>query len=333
MTISWNEISEKSNGGTEAMARRLEKDLDPDIASEVQIIPSRVRELKEDKIRVLWCHDLPADPESDHLKNGGWNKFHRIVFVSYWQRDWYIRHYNIPYHKCAVIRNAIEPIEPLKEDSFDPPKNIETIKLIYHTTPHRGLELLVPVFTQLAKKHDNITLDVFSSFKAYGWDDRDKPYEKLFAQIDEHDKMTNHGFQSNEIIRKHLSESHIFAYPSIWMETSCISLIEAMSAGCLCVHSDYGALPETSADWTMMYSYNENPNKHAATFYHVLDLAIELIKENNDNTKIKLKGQKAYADLCYNWEIKKHQWNVFLRSLLNEPRELVKQKKMFEYKL
>lgn len=176
MSISWNEISSKSNGGTEAMCRRIEKDLPIDLLSNFQIIPSRVRDLDETKIRILYLHDLPGDPESEHLKNGGWEKFHRLVFVSYWQRDWYIRHYNIPYSKCVVLKNSINPIEPNKTDH-------ELIRLIYHTTPHRGLEILVPVFEKLQEKHSNLSLEVFSSFKAYGWDERDKPYEHYLNSL------------------------------------------------------------------------------------------------------------------------------------------------------
>jgi hypothetical protein len=41
-------------------------------------------------------------------------------------------------------------------------KSKERIKLIYHTTPHRGLQILVPVFEKLCEWHDDIELDVFS---------------------------------------------------------------------------------------------------------------------------------------------------------------------------
>ena len=78
--IEWNEISAGSQGGTEQMARRVEKAMPSDLMDEFQIVLSRVRELKEDKIRLLYCHDLPEDPESHHLKDEGWKKFHHIVF-------------------------------------------------------------------------------------------------------------------------------------------------------------------------------------------------------------------------------------------------------------
>ena len=85
MGIEVNEISQKSNGGTELMLRGLQMRLDPALVEAFQIIPSRVRELDEKKIRVLWLHDLPGDPESEHLKNGGHERFHLLVFVSNWQ--------------------------------------------------------------------------------------------------------------------------------------------------------------------------------------------------------------------------------------------------------
>jgi UDP-glucose:(glucosyl)LPS alpha-1,2-glucosyltransferase len=326
MGIAWNEISEKSNGGTERMCRLLERDLPADLLEQFQIIPSRVRGLEEDKLRIFWAHDLPGDPESDHLKNGGWKKFHKIVFVSYWQRDGYIAKYGIAPSKCAVIQNAIDPIEREIEDK-------DVIRLVYHTTPHRGLEILVPVFERLQEKHLNLTLDVFSSFDAYGWKERDQPYEKLFDRIKSNPHMKYHGFVDNEEVRKSLSTAHIFAYPSIWQETSCIALMEAMSAGLLCVHPDYAALPETSANWTIQYNWNEDVQKHAQTFYSILDIAIEIAKEEDESQMIKLKGQKSYADLFYNWSVRKHQWRALLESLLNEPREMPKEKEVFEYRV
>jgi len=319
MAIDWNEISTKSFGGTEQMGRRLEKSLDKDLLKNFQIILSRVRDLDEERVRILYLHDLPNDPESQHLKDEGWKKFHKIVFVSYWQREAYVNHFDIPYSHTTVIQNSIEPI---MRPSTTPDRTSDKLNLIYHTTPHRGLEVLVPVFGRLAKNHENIHLDVYSSFGVYGWEKRDEPYEQLFERIKAHDQMTYHGYQPNEVVRDALLRSHIFAYPSIWSETSCLSLIEAMSAGCLCVHSDYGALPETAANWTVMYDYHEDPNAHASRFYSALDAIISNMEENKEAIDLKLAGQKSYCDLFYNWEIKKLKWEVLLESLVDAPRKI-----------
>ena len=85
-----NEVNKNSQGGTEQMMTRLYNTLGDDFLEDFQIIPSRVRELDESKIRVLWCHDLPDDPESKHLRHGGHQKFHKLVFCSNWQQQKYI---------------------------------------------------------------------------------------------------------------------------------------------------------------------------------------------------------------------------------------------------
>lgn len=325
MAIDWNDVSANSSGGTELMCRRLEESIPKDLLDEFQIIPSRVREIDESKIRILYLHDLPTDPESKHLANGGWSKFHKLVFVTHWQREWYVRYYNIPYSKTIILQNAIMPIEDHKKPETD------TINFIYHTTPHRGLELLVPVFERLAETKKNIHLDVYSSFSIYGWEERDKHFQKVFEKIKDHPQMTFHGFKPNEEIRKALKKAHIYAYPCIWQETSCLSLMEAMSAGCVCVHSDLGALPETAANWTYMYGFDENHNRHAGTFHGILEQALELFEDKNESMEIKLKGQKSYVDLFYNWDVRKNMWIALLESMLELPRELEKAQEVFTY--
>lgn len=190
--IETNEVDKKAMGGTELMKYGLYDRLDKDLLSNFQIIPSRVRELDPNKKKVYWLHDLPHDPESQHLKDGGWDKFDRLVFVSYWQQQQYKNFLGVPFEKGIVLKNAIVPID--KIDKGDPTKEL---RIIYHTTPHRGLEILVPIFEALSEKYPHIVLDVFSSFNAYGWPQRDEPYKELFERCKNHPKINYHGFQPN----------------------------------------------------------------------------------------------------------------------------------------
>jgi UDP-glucose:(glucosyl)LPS alpha-1,2-glucosyltransferase len=326
MPIETNELSKNANGGTEIMQRKLEQVIDPALLDQFQIIPSRVRTLDESKVRILWCHDLAGDPEADNaFKKIGHNSFHKIVFVSNWQMQSYIQHYDIPWHKCVVLQNAIEPInfEGTKDYSkFYDEKSKDKINLIYHTTPHRGLNILVPVFKKLTEKYDNLHLDVFSSFKVYGWDERDKQFEPLYDEIRSIPQATYHGAVSNQEVKEALKTAHIYAYPSVWLETSCISLIEAMSGGLVCVHPNYGALFETAANWTQMYQWQEDMQKHANMLYSMLDSIIPNL--NSDSTQAMLMGQKGYTDMFYNWEVRAAQWKNLLEGLVNEPREIPK---------
>lgn len=317
MGFAYNNIdmTKKSRGGSELMAERLEKRIDPEMLKHFQIHVSRVGEVDDSKIQLLQLQDLPGDPASDHLKNGGYNKFERLIFVSNWQMQNYIQYYGIPWYKCCVLTNAIVPV-PASLDL----KPKDQVNIIYHTTPHRGLELLVPAFIELAKNHDDVHLDVFSSFSIYGWSERDKPYEPLFDMIKQHPKMTYHGARPNEEVREALSKAHIFAYPNIWMETSCMALMEAMSAECLCVHPNYGALYETASQYTWMYQWQDNKQDHLNNFYQMLDGAVKAVRNMSEVLEDTLQGQKIFADRFYNVDIKKHAWEALLKSILIKKR-------------
>lgn len=307
MPITIDEVSQNAKGGTEQMKFGLSDRLDQDLLNNFQIICSRVRDLDRSLIPIYWLHDLPGDPESEHLHHGGYTKFNRLVFVSNWQMQGYIQRYKIPWYKCAVLKNAIEPI-PYKE------KPLDKVKLIYHTTPHRGLQILVPTFKKLAEEFDFLELDVYSSFNIYGWPQRDEPYKQLFDECREHPQINYHGFKSNEEVRSALQEAHIFAYPSIWLETSCIAMIEAMSAGCLCVHPNYGALYETASEFTWMYQYQEDLRDHMTTFYSFLKQAILHIR--NEQVQRSLLSAKSFVDVNYNWQRRVGEWDSLLNSIL-----------------
>lgn len=328
MPISWSEHSATSFGGTELMARRLEDSLPPELLEKVQIFPSRVTELDATRPRILWLHDLTVDA-SHVLRNKGWEKFQMLVFVSYWQRDLFIRQFDIPYSKCIVIPNAIKTFQ---EEIVKP---TDAVNLIYHTTPHRGLNLLLPVVDNLAKKYPMLHLDVYSSFNAYGsfGAGRDAQYKVLFDQIETHPQMTYHGFQPNDVVREALKKAHIFSYPNTWLETSCMALMEAMSAECICVHPSFGALPETSGKYTMMYEYTEDERAHMARFHQVLDIAIESVLEGSEIMDYRRKAARGFIDVNNNWDMVQNYWVGLLEKVSQMPFDIPKEKPKFTYVL
>jgi UDP-glucose:(glucosyl)LPS alpha-1,2-glucosyltransferase len=304
-----NEISKNAFGGTEISKRTIAKYVPESLAESCQIIASRVRDLNEEKIRVYWHHDLPEDPEVNHLKDeSSRNRFHKFVFVSNWQLNDFVTKLGIPMdNRSIVIENPIEPM-PYTPKNFD-----DKINLIYFSTPQRGLQILIPVVKELAKKYPNIHLDVFSSFKIYGWEDADKNFEPLYEEIRQHPNMTYHGFAHQEVIREHLQKAHILAYPNIWKETSCRVLMESMSAGLMCIHPNLAALPDTSGGLTSMYQFDNDMNKHASLFLNYLEHAINVV--DTDDVQKYLRFVKAYADNRFNIERIASQWNNLLLDL------------------
>jgi UDP-glucose:(glucosyl)LPS alpha-1,2-glucosyltransferase len=318
--IEWNELSAKANGGTELAARELEARLPADLLDEFQIVLSRFVSADPTKIRILWCHDLPTDPASAHLANGGWRTFHRIVFVSRWQARAYIDHYRIPRSRCQVIPNAIAPIRVDASRLASRPNG--TVRLVYTSTPHRGLNILLAVFNTICRERDDVRLDVFSSFSLYGWPQLDRPFRDLFEALDRNPRAAYHGAVPHTRLRNALLDADVFAYPSIWQETSCRCLIEAMSAGLVCVHPDYAALPETAAGRTMMYPWQRDLGAHAAVFHRALLTAIDGVRARDGRLLARLAAQKKFADAYYGWDIRAAQWEQFLRGLVTLPRPL-----------
>lgn len=298
-------MTSKAMGGTELLAHRLVDNVPKKYLRDFQIHISRTTNIDTNKRQLLWCHDLAKDPAVEHLANGGWKRYEKIIFVSHWQQQTYNSWLGVPYEHGVVIENAIEAISPK-------PKSNNEIRLIYTSTPHRGLEILYPVFDALSNRYQNITLDVFSSFELYGWSQRDKLYEKLFEKLKSHPRIHYHGAKSNQEVRQALQKSHIFAYPSIWPETSCLCLIEAMSAGNVCVHSNLAALPETSMGLTNMYQTTDDVNRHAQIFANQLAHAIEHI--TSKETKSRVDVAKNMCDDKHNVDSFSKKWIDLLRS-------------------
>ncbi len=315
LVISNDNIAANAMGGTELMRKALFEHIDNELLENFQIICSRPDNLDPDKIKILWCHDLAEDPAVSNLSDPEYrNQIDFFVFVSNWQMEKYNSILGVPYNKSIVLENAIVPIE----NCFDKPT--DKIKIIYTPTPHRGLELLIPVFEKISEMVDDVELDVYSSFKLYGWEQRDEPYKQIFERCEKHPKINYHGSVSNEEIRKALTQAHIFAYPSIWPETSCLCLIEAMSARCISVHSNLAALPETSGGLTMMYQLSEDPTEHANRFAGNLLNAIQIVKQPEINPILDF--VKTYTDFRYDWSRRASSWKHLLQTLYNERSKL-----------
>ena len=317
-------VSDKAIGGTELMRNWLFTELDkrePGIKEKFQFISTRVRSLEPDKQRILWIHDLANDPEVQHLKDKeNWKQFERIVFVSHWQQHMFKTHLGFPYEKGVVIQNAIYPIP-----EHEKPKDGK-INVCYFSTPHRGLELLLNAWEFMREKlgeGKNAELNIYSSFKIYDRGHLDEQFRHIYKRAENMDGVNYHGTVTNDLIREMLPNQHIMAYPSIYEETSCLTLIEAASAGCLCVVPNLGALPETGANFPWMYGFEEDPEKHAQVHGHILGRSIAHFWDEDVQNLLKI--QRSYFDMFYNWRLRGGQWQQFLHAI-EDPPEVKEQK-------
>tara|TARA_B100000530_G_C15893807_1_gene462533 strand:- start:278 stop:1330 length:1053 start_codon:yes stop_codon:yes gene_type:complete len=310
--LSRNAVAKEAKGGTELMLEGLHKRLPPELWEKFNFIMSRVRdEFFDGRPTILWLQDLAVDPEAEHLKDiKSRDRFAKLVFASHWQQQSFNKYLGVPYEDGVVLKNCIEPIP-----QHEKPKDGKT-KLIYFSTPHRGLNILESAVRGLAETRDDFEVDVYSSFKIYGWEERDKEFEVLFDRLQELDCVNYHGTVSNDEIREALTKSHIFAYPSVYEETSCCCAMEAMAAGCLSVVPNYGALTETCTDFAWMYNWESDPSKHAQKYAAYLNAAIDRFWDEDVQKVLNL--QSTYYNYFYSWNMRIGEWVGFLNTLEKE---------------
>jgi len=301
-------------GGTELILANLKAAL-PELTEQVQIICSRPEQytLDPDKPKVLWLQDLPQDPASQVLRDEGYRKqFNRIVFVSHWQQQMYNLFLGIPYSHGTVIKNAV----PQFAAQFPKPKPDGKLQFIYTSTPHRGLAVLAAAADKLAKERQDWELHVYSSFNIYGWHEHDKQFQPLYEALQKNPCVVYHGSKPNAEVREALKQAHVFAYPSIYAETSCMAAQEAMMAGCLAITSNFGALPETCAEWAWYIQYTEDPSMMAMQTHQQMNRALKLY--DNKYVQDILQVQADYYTQFWSFESRIPVWKAMLEQCVIE---------------
>jgi len=299
-------INNECFGGSENQLRLLLKHLPDESFKDINLILNNTNHdlIEKDKINVLWMQHFVNQEEVKNLGSKDYvNKLDHIVFNSNWNFEKHQYQFKIPENKSLVIKNAIENI-PVHEKPKD------KISLVYHTTPWRGLVHLLKVFKNLNLK--NVELNICSSTIIYGKKfDRilGKQYENIFEECKNTKNVNYLGFVENNKIINLLKNMHIYAFPSVWPETSCISAIEAMAAGCEIVSSNLGALYETCAPFGTFVTFDRNFENFEKKYQKVLGRSIENFWSEENQKKIKL--QQEVINLTYSWSTRSKEWLSF----------------------
>lgn len=226
-----------------------------------------------------------------------------FVFVSYWQRQRFLDTFKLPPERCVVLRNAAESNPSSR--SWEPGP---VWRFAYASTPFRGLSVLLDAWDIL--KLPNAELHIWSSMKLYMQSD-DK-YEHLYARARATPGVTYHGLAPNPDVRAAFRTMHFLAYPSTFAETSCVTAIEAMTAGCRVIVPSLGALPETTCDYAYVYPSQDDPAAHARVFADTIRK--ELATPWNGNPALATM-QQAHCAAFYSWDRRIAEWKQLIESV------------------
>lgn len=300
----------KPSGGTELLFGNFQKYVRPDWSNVFNLIVSMCWHKLVDptKINVLWQHLMLDQYNTLNMRDRNFvDRVQYFVYVSDWQKQQFENHFDTPFSTNITIRNAIEPIV-FKEKTKD------KIRLIYTSTPNRGLSVLLDSFKLLNR--DDVELHVYSSNIIYGknWQSMDmSKYNELIHRCKTTKNIVYKGYALNNAVRKAVQDAHILAYPSIYEETSCLAAIEAGAAGCKIVTTNLGALPETCDKWATFvdYKYGDDLGDLSQRYADILNREIDNYNTNS------IEEQSQWFNDFYSWDNRAIQWNKLIEQIKN----------------
>ena len=290
-------------GGTETMARGFIKNILPEMKNITNysniIIPGHLPDVKTVGITgekyIFWIHNNIDQFNSTIIKDILTNLLVRkatkkIIAVSEYEKKIISNELGMDLNMIYVIPNAIELVTP-NPNKF---KKIDKVRLIHASTAERGMDILLKAVPLI---EEDFELNIFNDFypdlsHRYNLDGVNDP------------RVNFYGKTPRKTLYKFFADAHIHAYPSTYPETSCLTQMEALSAGCYTVHTDLGALPETSLGYGTMIPFKElTPERYAKE----LTNAIRMIKENGyDYTQ---QVQDIHDN--FTWDKAKQNWLAF----------------------
>lgn len=206
------------------------------------------------------------------------DKIDGLFAVSEWQAKTFVKSSNFPKDKIFILRNGVELA------FFEGSEERQKGRLIYASSPYRGLYLLPSIFLELKKRHPHIELHVFSGVDLYLSKER-----QLTPLLEKYQKDSQdlqgilsglkgchiHGNIAQKELAKEMMRSQILVYPCIAEETSSMVVLEAQAAGCAIVTTDLAALEESVGKAGILIRENPSTSRYKEKFIEACDTLLK----------------------------------------------------------
>lgn len=252
------------------------------------------------KVKLLWTHDVWPISLTHDLSL----KYDKILVLTNWHRDFVKNHYKfISDDQFIVTRNGIAP------ERFDEIVERNHHKVVYSSSPDRGLEALLNSWKDIRQHVPDAQLHVFYGFK--NWrvlsNGDEASNARMDAIIKQMEALKDHGVVMRDRVPQHVIAKEFLGagawlYPTWFSETSCITAMEAQAAGLSIVTSPIAALLETVADRGVMIEGDWLSKEYAEKF---VAAAVDALTNTSDDQRQQL---MKYARDNFSWTGVAHQW-------------------------
>ena len=254
-------------------------------------------------MKVFWTAGAYSLKAVQPLNDAGLRpRIDKFIFLSNWHADTFMKRFGIPKEKIFITRNGVN-LNLFSDSSIER----EKYRLIYSSSPTRGLDVLLDIFPKVRKDFPKLTLYLFSDFEFYG-QPKGSAYIKYKHIFDKTRQpgIFNLGNIKQQDLAKELLRSYVFAYPSHFEETSCISAIEAQAAGVPVVTSALAALNETVEDGVSgaLITGDSHSWWYKLKFTRTLK---NILRDDDLWAKMSMKGIER-ARKTYSWEQIAKEW-------------------------
>jgi glycosyltransferase involved in cell wall biosynthesis len=184
----------------------------------------------------LWCHDL-FTPGCESVQN-----FDKMLCLTPFHKDYVQGLQGISDDKIIVTRNGIDPSKFIFE-----PKAKNPNKVVWLSSPDRGLDRCMLVMDKVQEKFPDIELHVYYGIEhlhKYG-PQMAALATKLKGMMDERSYVKYHGNTEQKKMYRDVSDAVIWNHCNDFIETYCITALETLANGIYPIVRRLGALQDT----------------------------------------------------------------------------------------
>lgn len=269
----------------------------------------------------LWLHDVNLGPDAAPFMNVP----DKVIGLTNWHSNHLQKLYNIEKDKMTVIPNGVNldrfPVEKWNNDPN---------KLIYSSSPDRGLDQLLGIWKYMKARYPDLELHIY-----YGWNMIDKIIEhykdmgisqqteylkqfksKIMHQIEflggEEAGIYQHGRVNQDVLAEAMMNSNIWPYPTTFAETFAITAVEMQAAGVVPVASNLAALTETISPYYEKLDGWPANNDYQSRFLRLFAMSYEDQEYREEGRA----AGRAHAE-SYSWERSYSIWNDNINAIVN----------------
>lgn len=232
--------------------------------------------------------------------------------VSSWHAETFSKFSGVAPDKFFVLGNGIDSKLFAGEETRD------SKRLIYTSTPYRGLKHLLQIFPRIKSIVPEASLHIFSGFNVYQGVEPDRVALAEWANLKEAFLKMPGVLVNENILQKDLARefmrSAILAYPNTFEETSCITAMEAQAGGAVVVSSNKGALPETVGEAGILVEGKPGTDAYDFAFVRAVT---DLLGDQSRLASLSQLGKKRAREL-FDWsnviarfeEFSKEKFNI-----------------------